>query len=65
MKAAQDYEVWLRIANDYSVDYTPHSLVNYHIHSGEQITDNPIKKIDALERLNAMYKNYFTNHSRA
>lgn len=58
MKSAQDYDVWLRIAKDYRIDYIEEPLVIYHIHEGEQITSNPQKKIDGLVRLNEKCREY-------
>ena len=58
MKSSQDYDVWLRIAERYRIDYIAEPLVMYHTHAGEQITSNPQKKIDGLERLNEKYQPY-------
>ena len=64
MESAQDYDVWLRIAEKYEIDYVPESLVIYHEHSGEQITSNPNKKISGLERLNQKYKEYIDSNAK-
>lgn len=58
MQAAQDYDVWLRLAERYEVDYVPEPLVLYHEHEGERITTNPKKKISGLERINQKYAHY-------
>ena len=58
MQSAQDMDVWLRLAEKYTIDYVPEALIIYHEHEGEQITNNPIKKINGLERLNQKYKKY-------
>jgi glycosyltransferase involved in cell wall biosynthesis len=58
MKSAQDYDVWLRLSEKYNVDYVDEPLVVYHMHDGEQITNNPQKKIDGLERINEKYREY-------
>lgn len=65
MPAAQDYDVWLRIAQKYKVGYVRESLVRYHIHDGEFITGNPNKKIVALERLNSKHEVYLKKHKEA
>ena len=44
MQSAQDYDVWLRIAKEYEVDYVKEPLVLYHIHPDERISTNPQKK---------------------
>lgn len=51
MQSAQDVDVWLRIAENNWIDYVAEPLVIYHEHEGEQITKNPQKKINGLERL--------------
>lgn len=58
MQSAQDYDTWLRIAEKHEIDYVQEPLVIYHTHDGEQITNNPIKRIDGLERLNQKYEQY-------
>lgn len=58
MQSAQDYDVWLRIAEKYEVDCVKEPLVIYHEHSGERITTNPAKKISGLERINSKYEDY-------
>ncbi len=58
MQAAQDYDVWLRLAERYEIDYVDEPLVMYHEHKGERITTNPKKKISGLERINQKYKKY-------
>ena len=58
MQAAQDYDVWLRIAERYEIDYVPEALVLYHEHGGERITTNPRKKISGLECINQKYASY-------
>ena len=51
MQSAQDYDVWLRLARKYEVNYVDEPLIIYHVHDGEQITKNPIKRINGLERI--------------
>ena len=58
MQSAQDVDVWLRIAEKHTVEYVAEPLVIYHEHGGEQITSNPVKKINGLEQLNQKYKKY-------
>ena len=58
MQSAQDYDVWLRIAKNHKIDYVQEELVIYHEHNGEQISTNPIKKINGLERINEKYKSF-------
>ena len=63
MQSAQDYDVWVRIAKEFKVNFVAKPLVLYHFHEGDQITKNPAKKIAGLERI--IYKNSdFLNKSR-
>jgi len=64
MKAAQDYEMWLRIAKEYEVDYIKEPLVRYYVHEGDQITKNHRNKADALERLNELHIDYLEKHPK-
>ncbi|MBR3019803.1 MAG: glycosyltransferase [Clostridia bacterium] len=57
LQAAQDLDLWLRIAQKYKIKYMPSPLLLYYIH-GDQITNNPRKKIQGLERLNQKNKAY-------
>ncbi len=58
MQSAQDYDVWLRLAELYEIDYVSEPLVIYHEHDGERITTNPVKKIKGLERINYKFTKY-------
>ena len=65
MPAAQDYDVWLRLAKLYEFNYTSESLVLYHEYSGERITLNYEKKIAALTRLYEKNNDYLKNNRKA
>ncbi len=58
MKAVQDYDVWLRLAEKYKVDYVDEPLVLYHIHADERITTNPQRRISGTERLCQKFQKY-------
>ena len=58
MQAAQDYDVWLRLAERFEIDYVDEPLVLYHEHEGERITTNPKKKINGPELINQKYAKY-------
>lgn len=51
MLSCQDYDVWLRLAKQYTVDFVDEPLVRFHIHSNESIGKNPVKRIRGQERL--------------
>lgn len=56
MESAQDYDVWLRLAKLYEINYAAEILVRYHIHGTDRISTVSSKKINGLKRLNE--KNY-------
>ena len=58
MQSAQDYDVWLRLAEKHEIECVAEPLVLYHEHEGERITTNPLKKINGLERINWKYASY-------
>ena len=65
MPAAQDFELWLRVAKAYEIDYVETPLVRYYVHNGDLITKNHTKKREALERLNELNMDYLIKHPKA
>lgn len=65
MKSSQDYDVWLRLCEKNEVNFINQPLALYHIHAGEQITKNPQKKIEGLERLYEKNKKYLIDNREA
>lgn len=65
MKAAQDYEMWLRIAKEYKIDYVEEPLVNYYVHEGEQITKNHKGRADAFLRLLDIHNDTLLKNNKA
>ncbi|MBE7053780.1 MAG: glycosyltransferase [Ruminococcaceae bacterium] len=63
MQSGQDYDVWLRLAEKYDVGYVDEPLCTYYFHEGEQITKNPLKKVNGLERIIEKNMAYLSNHS--
>ncbi len=64
MESAQDYELWLRIAQKYSVDYVNKPLVKYYVHPEERITTNYSNKIRGAEKILNIYHEFYTSHSK-
>ena len=62
MKSAQDYEMWLRIAQKYPVDYVDEPLVLYHENGGPRISTNVSNRIQGLERLGEIHAQYLRAH---
>ena len=65
MRSAQDYDLWLRIAEEFSIGYVDLPLVRYYCHGGEQITKNNQSRIDGLERLCEKNKEYLSKNRYA
>ncbi len=60
MQSAQDFDMWLRIANQYPVNFVKKPLFNCYIHDGERISMNTDRKIVGLERINEKYGEYIS-----
>lgn len=58
MQSSQDYDLWLRIAAKYTVNYVPITLLNCHVHNNDHISADIDKKIAGLERINTKYNNH-------
>ncbi len=65
MKSAQDYDVWLRLAEKYLVRFVAEPLVAYHIHEGERISTSPRNRIDGQERIIHKNGEYITGNPKA
>jgi len=65
MKSAQDYEMWLRIAQKYPVDFVDEPLVLYHESGGQRISTNVLSRIQGLERLGEIHRDYLLAHPGA
>lgn len=56
MRSAQDYDLYLRLAKRYEVQFIDSSCLIYHIHSDERITTNNSKKLSGYKRLIMKYE---------
>lgn len=65
MQSAQDYDVWLRLAEKYEINYVTDVLVRYYVHESEQISKSSKKRIAGLERLNEKNIEYLRKHRKA
>ncbi len=65
LPACQDYDMWLRVCKENSVDYIDEPLVIYHNHKGEQITKDPRKRITGLLRIMEKNEDYLNSHNKA
>ena len=57
-KSMQDYDLWLRIAKRYPVNYINKPLTKYYIHSNERISNNWDNKLSGRLRLLNKYHKY-------
>lgn len=60
--AAQDLDVWLRMAQVYEVAFVDEPLVLYHVHAGDQITKSLSKRIVGWERIIKKHEEYLIAH---
>ena len=63
--AAQDYELWIRIALRYKLACVNEPLVKYHICSGERISGSPARRIQGIERILSKNKTLYDNDKYA
>ena len=54
-ESAQDYDLWLRLAKQYPVNYVDKPLLNYHIHDNERISTNLDNQISGKEYINEKF----------
>ena len=62
LKSCQDFDLWLRIAKKYKVDYVDEPLVNYYIHGNERMSTNPLNRIQGIALVTDKYKEYLEFH---
>lgn len=65
MPAAQDYDVWIRIAQNWDFEFVEEPLVKYHVHSGDQITKNYDRKIRGITRIMEKHTDFLNLHPKA
>ena len=62
MESSQDYDLWLRLSQHYSINYIEKPLLNYYIHAGERISTNAPQKIAGIERIIKKYSEYLNRN---
>ena len=55
MKSCQDYDLWLRIAMRYHINYVKMPLIKYHIHENDRISTNLDDQISGRDRIIKKY----------
>lgn len=58
LQSNQDWELYLRIAQIYEINYIDEALVKYYVHNGERISGNPEKKINGINYMMNKHKEY-------
>ena len=59
-----DYDMWIRIAKEYHIEYIKDPLVKYNIHQG-QLSNNLGLRINGLETMLQKYEQFFASDIRA
>lgn len=55
LQSSQDYDLWLRLAKQYAVNYIEKPLLYYHIHNNSRITTDFDKQISGKEHIIEKY----------
>ena len=63
MQSMQDYDVWLRLAARYPVNYVRKPLLKYYIHENARISTDSGKKLSGFLRLNSKYWKYIEQNN--
>ena len=63
LAAGADYDMWLRIAKEFDIDYIREPLVLYNVH-GNRISTNYDSMIRGMEAMSEKYDQLFTLNSR-
>lgn len=64
LPAAQDFDLYIRLAQRYSVDFVEEPLVKRHVHDGERITSNPVRKVKAYEAIHQKYAPLYAKYPK-
>ena len=60
----EDYDMWIRIAEDFEFDFTPEPLTKYRIHTNS-ITKNYAKVINGIGKILSKHRSLFARNKRA
>lgn len=64
MLSNQDWELFLRVSQNYKIEYVEEYLVNYYNHSDHRISTNPSKKLQGWECLFDLYSSYLEGNPK-
>lgn len=62
MQSNQDWELFLRIAKMFEIDFVDKNLVKYYIYDDGNISSNPKKKLQGLLYMKEMYADYLASN---
>jgi len=65
LRSSQDYDMWIRICEKYSIDYVPEILCNYYAHQEARITRNTRYKLDSELNLLEKHKQLIQQDAQA
>jgi len=60
----EDYDMWIRIAEDFEYDFAPEPLTKYRVHPSS-ITGNYTKVINGIEKILSKYSSLYARNNRA
>lgn len=60
----EDYDMWIRIAEDFEFDFAPEPLTKYRIHPNS-ITRNYAKVINGIEKILSKHRSLFARNKKA
>ena len=64
LKSSQDWDLWIRIAKYYRIDFIPEILAEYTVH-GDQISTNFIEKAVSFTYILEKYNEFYENNKAA
>lgn len=65
MPASQDYDAWIRIAQNWDFSFIDLPLIRYHVHAGDQITKSYDKRITGTLFIIEKNKHFFAENPKS
>lgn len=62
LPARQDWDMWIRLSEKYSIGVVPEVLVDLGNHGGERVRSNPTREIEAHKRIFEKYREIRRRH---
>lgn len=64
-EAAQDFDVWLKIAQKFKIAFVDEVLIRYYFHAGDSIGKSAKRRINGCVLINDKYKTYLSKNKNA